>query len=110
MAIKNTFEIVQGKSVKTDGSLHGHVASLQTQAIKRLEELEKKILRAERRKYETTQRQINSLKTALFPNDSLQERVENFSTYYSRYGSDWINIIYQASTGLNMKFVLLVLD
>jgi hypothetical protein len=39
------------------------------------------MLRAEKKKYEAQQRQINKLKTQLFPNNSLQERVENLSVF-----------------------------
>jgi bacillithiol synthase len=93
---------------KVDTSLEAHVAALQTKSAKRLKELEKKILRAERLKHETATRQINSLKTALFPGNSLQERVLNMATYYGKFGKSWMQIIYQASPALNMKFTVIV--
>lgn len=87
-----------------DKTLTEHVMALEKRALKKLTELEKKILRAERAKYETQQKQIAKLKQDLFPNNSLQERVDNFSTYYALYGKAWLRLIYDASKGLNEGF------
>jgi uncharacterized protein YllA (UPF0747 family) len=62
------------------------------------------LLRAERIKYDSQQQQIAKLKHDLFPNNSLQERVDNFSLYYSNYGKAWLGMIYEVSTGLNEGF------
>ena len=95
---------VQKIAEAVDKTLAEHVTALEKRAIKKLTELEKKILRAERAKYETQQKQIATLKQHLFPNNSLQERVDNFSTYYALYGKGWLKHIYNASKGLNEGF------
>ena len=87
-----------------DKTLSEHLIALEKQALKKLTELEKKILRAERFKYNTQQKQIAMLKQDLFPNNSLQERVDNFSIYYATYGKAWLQMIYDVSTGLNKGF------
>ena len=87
-----------------DITLTEHVASLEKRAIIKLSELEKKMLRAERNKYGTRQKQIEKLKKDLFPNNSLQERVDNFSLNYATYGTAWLQMIYDVSTGLNKGF------
>ena len=87
-----------------DKTLSEHLIALEKQALKKLTELEKKILRAERFKYNTQQKQIAKLKQDLFPNNSLQERVDNFSIYYATYGKAWLQMIYDVSTGLNKGF------
>lgn len=92
-----------------DASLAPHVASLEAKATKRLVELEKKILRAEKRKFESQQRQIQGLKQALFPENSLQERVTNFSTYYATYGPQWLQMILDASKGIAPEFIVLTM-
>ena len=73
----------------------------------KLKELEKKLLRAERRKYSDHQRTIRSIKEALFPKDSLQERVENFLPYYARWGKEFIKKIYAHSNPLQEGFVVI---
>ena len=110
MAIKTLYQQLTIKATQVDASLQNHVISLEVKAEKRLKELEKKLLRAERLKFETVERQINQLKNSLFPKSSLQERVENFAGPYARFGSKWMDKIYAASTGLNMQFVLIVID
>jgi bacillithiol synthase len=90
-----------------DDTLTTHVAALQTRAIKPLHELEKKLLRAERRKYEVETRQLSAVKRALFPNNSLQERVDNFMPYYAKWGKEFFITIYDHSLTLEQKFVVI---
>jgi len=92
---------------QVDDTLTTHVAALQTRAIKPLHELEKKLLRAERRKYEVEKRQLSAVKNALFPNNSLQERVDNFMPYYAKWGKDFIKMIFDHSLTLEQQFVVI---
>ncbi|MBL7734147.1 MAG: bacillithiol biosynthesis BshC, partial [Chitinophagaceae bacterium] len=81
-----------------------HISALQARAIKPLQELEKKLLRAEKRKFETQQRQIQAMRNTLFPFDGLQERVENIMPFYARWGQDFIRMIYAESLTLEQEF------
>ncbi len=94
---------------KIDITLHEHVLNLGKQAQKGITELEKKMLRAEKKKYEAQQRQINKLKAQLFPDNSLQERVENLSLFYARYGRSFIKTAYQYSLTLEQEFAVVQL-
>lgn len=107
-AISLVYEQLKSVVAKVDTTLEAHVAALQTKSAKRLKELEKKILRAERLQHETAARQINSLKTALFPGNSLQERVLNMSTFYGTFGRSWMQMIYEASPALSMNFTVII--
>ena len=101
---KDLYAQLQKISGAVDQTLSQHVTALEKQALKKLTELEKKILRAERFKYDTQQKQITKLKQDLFPANSLQERVDNFSLYYATHGKTWLTRIYDVSTGLNSGF------
>jgi len=90
-----------------DSTLNKHVEALQTQAIKRLHILEKKILTAEKKKFEAQQRQVHAIKEKLFPKNSLQERIDNFIPYYAKYGKEFITMIYEQSPALDQVFVIL---
>ena len=68
------------------------------------------MLRAEKRKFETEDRQLRQLKKQLFPNENLQERVENISGWYARYGSAWIDMLKQYSLALESRFSVLVIE
>ena len=87
-----------------DKTLSQHVMALEKKSLKRLTELEKKLLRAERVKYDVQKNKITKLKRDLFPNNSLQERVANFSTYYSADGKAWLQMVYTVSSGLTKGF------
>jgi uncharacterized protein YllA (UPF0747 family) len=76
-------------------------------ALKKISALEKKILRSEKRKFEAQQRQISRIKDQLFPNNSLQERIDNFSPYYSRYGKNWLELLCSKSLSLEQQFEIL---
>ena len=89
---------------KIDVTLQTHTEALQKQALKKIVALEKKMLRAEKRKFETQQRQLKNLKTSLFPNNNLQERVVNMMPLYALWGKDFIKMIYDHSKGLNQQF------
>jgi bacillithiol biosynthesis cysteine-adding enzyme BshC len=89
---------------KIDPTLSQHTASLQTKALDKVGALEKKMLRAEKRKFEAQKRQISKLREQLFPADSLQERHENFSLFYGKYGKQLLQKLYDLSPGLEQEF------
>jgi uncharacterized protein YllA (UPF0747 family) len=103
----NYYDRLKTVAGQVDDTLTTHVAALQTRAIKPLHELEKKLLRAERRKYEVEKRQLSAVKNALFPNNSLQERVDNFMPYYARMGKDFFKAVYDNSLTLEQKFTVI---
>ena len=105
-ALQKIYEQLKEKAGPIDKTLLLHIESLHKKAQQKIATLEKKMLRAEKRKYEAEHRQISSLKQSLFPN-SLQERAENFSYYYSLYGKEWLQMIYDNSLGLEQEFVVL---
>ena len=95
---------------KIDPTLSRHTEALQVQALEKVEILEKKMLRAEKRKFAAQQRQISKLRQQLFPGNSLQERQENFSSFYAKYGREWLTKIYDASLALEQEFGILILN
>ncbi len=107
-AAQSIYGQLKEKAGEIDHSLKQHVEALRVKALKPLEELEKKMLRAEKRKYETEQRQIHAIKSMLFPLNGLQERIENFMPYYARYGAAFLEKLYQHSLSLEQEFGLLV--
>jgi bacillithiol synthase len=94
---------------KIDPTLAEHVNALQLKALKRINELEKKMLRTEKRRFETEKKRIGKIRSALFPNDNLQERVENVSGFYARAGKEFIDKIYKHSLTLEQRFTIVTL-
>jgi len=65
------------------------------------------MLKAEKKKFDAQQRQVEKIKNILFPNESLQERVDNIMPYYAMYGKDFIEMLYKNSQGLKQEFCIL---
>ena len=87
-----------------DKTLVAHIAALQKEAEKGLHGLEKKMVRAEKRKHADQIRQLEQLHEELFPGEGLQERVENILPFYARYGREIFPMLYAHSGTLEQEF------
>jgi len=106
-AVTGFYEGLKNTAAAVDITLQQHVAALQTKALKKINALEKKMLKAEKKKFEAQQRQLQKIRTRLFPAGNLQERVENVIPFYAKWGSGFIETIYKNSLGLQQEFVIL---
>jgi uncharacterized protein YllA (UPF0747 family) len=77
------YDAVLAKAEAADVTLKQSAAGEKQKALAALDNLEAKMLKAEKRRQETTVAQIRSVHAALFPENNLQERRENFMPYYS---------------------------
>jgi bacillithiol biosynthesis cysteine-adding enzyme BshC len=105
--LEKMYESFKKQASAVDSSLEKHVEALKLRTVHRLQELEKKMLRAEKRKFTDQQRQINTIKEHLFPGNGLQERHENIGYYYAKWGRDFIHKLYEHSLNLEQEFVIL---
>ncbi|MFV8838131.1 bacillithiol biosynthesis cysteine-adding enzyme BshC [Salinimicrobium soli] len=94
---------------KTDKSFLGAVKAQEVKQLKGLENLEKRLLKAQKRKLQDEVSRIAMLKEDLFPNKGLQERHHNFSEFYLEYGEDLIPALIQNLRPLELKFDILTL-
>jgi bacillithiol biosynthesis cysteine-adding enzyme BshC len=69
---------------QTDKSFTGAVKAQEVKQIKGLDNLEKRLLKAEKRIHFEKLKRITEIQNQLFPNGSLQERTTNFSVFYSQ--------------------------
>lgn len=106
-AVERLYEEFKKQAAAVDTTLTKHVDALKLQTVHRLHELEKKMLRAEKRKFSDQQRQIQTIKDQLFPKSGLQERYENISYSYAKWGREFINKLHQHSLSLDQEFVIL---
>jgi uncharacterized protein YllA (UPF0747 family) len=84
--LKNLFEQVRLKALSVDPTLEKAVLAEAVKQEKVLEQLEGRLVRAEKQKHETGINQIRNLKEKLFPGNGLQERTDNFLNFYMKYG------------------------
>ena len=105
--LEQLYEAFKKQAAAVDSTLEKHVDALKLKTVDKLLELEKKMLRAERRKFSDQQRQIHTIKEHLFPAGGLQERYDNLCYYYARWGNSFIQKLYEHSLGLEQEFVLI---
>ncbi len=105
--IKAVYNKLTTVASDVDPTLKQHVEALSVKALHRLELLEKKMLSAEKKKFEAQLRHIKKLKLILFPGETLQERVDNFLPYYALWGPAFIDAVYKYSTGLKQEFCVI---
>ncbi|MFZ1784416.1 MAG: bacillithiol biosynthesis cysteine-adding enzyme BshC [Ferruginibacter sp.] len=108
--IHDFYSALKKTASAVDITLLAHTEALEKQALRKIDALEKKMLRAEKRKFEAQQRQLHKLKSGLFPHHSLQERIENFMPFYAKWGKAFIGAIYDNSLSLEQEFVVLEMD
>ena len=101
------FDQIQIQAGAVDATLLNHVSAIKTKALKTLKELEKKMYRAEKRKFSAQQNQLQRIRQTLFPQNGLQERVENFSSFYAKWGPAFIEDLYDHSPTFRNEFTIL---
>jgi bacillithiol biosynthesis cysteine-adding enzyme BshC len=106
-AIKVFYAALKNTAGAVDITLQLHTEALEKLALRKIAALEKKMLKAEKQKFEAQQRQLHKLRSQLFPHNSLQERIENFMPFYAKWGKDFIKTLYKNSLGLQQQFVIL---
>lgn len=100
------FKEVEEKASSTDITLKAHVGVLKRALLKKINALEKKMLRAEKRRFQDVFRQIENIKSEVFPSNQLQERLESMLGFYARWGDQWIDQIMQQSVSLETKMTI----
>lgn len=108
--LKNQFKALYKIAHETEKSFKGAVAAQERKQIKGLENLEKKLLKAQKRKLKDFLKRAQIIQKELFPNSSLQERQDNFSSFYVAYGSELIENIKKNLDPLDLRCTIMVLD
>jgi bacillithiol biosynthesis cysteine-adding enzyme BshC len=106
-SLTDLYKVIQQDVIKIDSSLGDHALNLSVQAQKKLALLEKKMIRAEKRKQHTSLARIHSIKSELFPDNNLQERVENFSNWVGDFGWNWVEAILNNSNSVDASFTII---
>lgn len=81
-ALEALFQKVKERAAKKDKSLEGFVGAEATKALKSLDNISKRLQKAEEKNQEVALKQLESLKDKLFPGGGLQERSENILNFY----------------------------
>ncbi len=104
--IEEFFKTIQDKAINIDKTLEASVAAEKVKTLRSIEKIEKKILRAEKKKFSWQTDLIRNTKEQLFPHNGLQEREDNLLPFYAAYGSEFIDMVYSCLK-LNSKFTII---
>ena len=105
--LEKQFQDLYKIAEQTDKSFLGAVKAQEVKQKKGLDALEKRLLKAQKRKLRDHVDRITSIQDELFPKESLQERQLNFSELYLEMGSSLIPFLMAGLDPLNDKFVVL---
>lgn len=107
--LEQQFQDLEQIALQTDKSFMGAVLAQKQKQINGLIQLEKRLLKAEKKAHKDTLSRISKIQFELFPKNNLQERVINFSEYYKEYGEELIPQIKQRLNPLKQDFDIIVL-
>ena len=108
-ALKTQFVALRKLATQTDASFEGAVNAQEKKQLNGLDALEKRLLRAEKRKQQERVQRITHLQNELLPNEGLEERYRNFAAYYETHGSSFIAALLTHTHPLETTFTLLEL-
>ncbi len=107
--IKAIYQSISTRTALIDSTLVAAIEAEQIKQVKAIEQLESRLMRAEKQKHDTAIQQISALKSKLFPGDGLQERVENFGSFYARLGPQMFDMLLAETAPLERKFTIVLL-
>ncbi len=107
--LQQQFKALYELAEKTDKSFLGAVAAQEKKQIKGLANLEKRLLKAQKRKLKDQISRITDIQNQLFPGQSLQERNLNFSELYLEFGDQLIQQLVLNLQPLKGDFLILEL-
>ena len=108
-SLQKQFTELKEVAKKTDISFVGAVNAQEKKQIKGLENLQRRLLRAEKRRQKELVDRITDLQRQLLPNQSLEERQRNFSDYYLAYGTPFLVTLKKVLKPLAHQFTILEL-
>lgn len=107
--LKAQFEHLYTLAQQTEASFLGAVKAQETKQLKGLDTLEKRLLKAQKRKLTDQVSRMITIQNELFPNGGLQERNTNFSEFYLEYGENLIPELIKSLNPLHGNFTMLTL-
>lgn len=105
--LQQQFDSLKELAKQTDASFIGAVNAQESKQLKGLGNLEKRLLKAQKRKLTDTVDRIKLVQNQLFPNHSLEERTRNFSEKYLEYGEALIPMLLKAQEPLKLEFLVI---
>jgi len=105
--LEEQFKALYELAEQTDKSFLGAVKAQEVKQKKGLKNLEKRLLKAQKRKLKDQVKRMTEIQNELFPGQSLQERNLNFSELYLELGKDLIPMLMDTLKPLQSEFIVI---
>lgn len=105
--LEEHFQTLYKLAEQTDASFLGAVKAQEIKQKKGLDNLEKRLLKAQKRKLKDHVVRMTEIQNELFPGQSLQERNQNFSELYLELGEDCIPNLIKMLDPLALQFTII---
>lgn len=102
--LEEQFTFLEELVKKTDSSFEGSVKAQRQKQFKGIDTLEKRLLKAQKRKLADHVTRMTDLHHLIFPNEQLQERHLNFFEYYLAYGDSLIPTLREELNPMKPEF------
>ncbi|MCB0569426.1 MAG: bacillithiol biosynthesis cysteine-adding enzyme BshC [Phaeodactylibacter sp.] len=102
------FKRAEQKAGEVDPTLVKAFAAESARQMNSLQQLEAKLMRAEKQRHDTAISQMRALKDKLFPGNGLQERYDNFMGFYLKYGQDFFGLLKAQLDPMQVAFTVIV--
>lgn len=105
--LEDAYDQLAAKAQKKDATLSTSILAEKIKQAKLFEQLGSRLMRAEKQQQDTVIKRIERIKEKLFPEGGLQERHENFLSYYAKGGKEWIDEIVMLCDPWLEKFLVI---
>ncbi len=106
-AVSAEFEKLKELAKNIDATLVNTVGAELQKSLQSIDAIEKRLMKSLKQKNETALNQMEKIKGQLFPDNSLQERKENFSVYYCTQGQKFIDNLIEVFDVYGKQFLLI---
>ncbi len=106
--LEKMFDDIAERIKAIDPTLEATVKAESAKQIKSLGNLEGRLMRAEKQKHDVAVNQIRAIKDKLFFNNGLQERRDNFLSFYVKYGAEFFEILKKELNPMDKRFVVII--
>jgi bacillithiol synthase len=101
------FNYLEKIASKTDASFLGALSAQKKKQLNGIEKLEKRLIKAEKIKFADELERLYALRERFFPKSNLQERIENFTTFYLQTGDCFFDLLLDSFEPINHKFTFI---
>lgn len=105
--LENSFQLLKNEAEITDVTFKNLVEAEEKRQLKSFLRMRKRLLRAEKIKQNEKVERLEALFMEVHPGGNWQERVYNFSVFYSDFGRDWLQTCYEETVVQNSELIIM---